>query len=620
MRNEIALLDQVTIDKIAAGEVVERPSSIVKELVENAIDAGASAITVEIKGGGIQLIRITDNGSGISSDQVRIAFMRHATSKIRAIDDLQQISSLGFRGEALSSIAAVAQVELITKTADALAGIRYTMEGGVEKELEEIGAPNGTTFIIRNLFYNTPARAKFLKSPTTEGSYIGTLLEQMAMSHPGISFKFMNAGQTKLSTSGNQDLKEVIYQIYGREVTRELLELRHETEQLSIHGFIGKPSLSRGNRAMENYYVNDRYVKNQTVTKAIEDGYKSFLMQHRFPCTVLFLEVKKELVDVNVHPSKKEVRFSDQEGIYREIYRAINQTLSRKELIPEVSFMPERKKIERQPIFEIQVAKPAAETPAPVVVSEKTAPAKTAPVKLPEPFEIRRKELEPPRPKPFPSGVQEDIGEYKQESLFEDNRLLDPKNKKKHQIIGQVFATYWLVEMEEKLFIIDQHAAHEKVMYERFIHRLKTQESMTQNLAVPLVISVDLRQQAVLETNLSLFCDFGFLVEPFGDKEYAIRGVPYELYGKEETGLFLDLLDGLQAAGKNVTEELFAQRIATMACKAAVKGNHTMSRREVDVLIDELLDLDQPYHCPHGRPTIISMTKYDLEKKFKRIV
>ncbi len=633
---KIQLLDQITIDKIAAGEVVERPSSIVKELVENAIDAGANAITVEIRSGGIQLIRITDNGSGIPADQVRDAFLRHATSKIRAIDDLQQISSLGFRGEALSSIAAVAQVELITKTPDDLIGTRYVIEGGVEKTMEEIGAPSGTTFLIRNLFYNTPARAKFLKSPTTEGSYIGSLMEQLSLSHPDISFKFMMGGQTRITTSGNGNLKEVIYQIYGRDVTKSLLEVQEERNGLKLYGFIGKPSLNRGNRGFENYYVNGRYVKNNIITKAIEDGYRSFLMQHRFPYTTIFLDMSPELVDVNVHPSKKEVRFSDQEMVYRTIYRAINDILTGRELIPEVSFERKKTKVEKN----TEAHKVKETTPEPFEVKRKEAIVRENSGKAFE-QEAVKKEVEekvveePIHQEVLPSAIKEEEKAYhknqepvlscknisgEQMELFSDKKLLDEKNKKLHRIIGQVFDTYWLVQMEDKLFIIDQHAAHEKVLFEHFMNRMKSQENLSQNLAIPLVVSLDLAQAALMDENLDKFRSFGFEIEHFGGREYSVRAVPYELYGNESEDLFIGILDGLAESHQKVTHEIFAERIATMACKAAVKGNHAMTLTEAQKLIDELLTLENPYNCPHGRPTIISMSKYEMEKKFKRIL
>ncbi|MGI6006931.1 MAG: DNA mismatch repair endonuclease MutL [Ruminococcus sp.] len=618
---KITMLDQVTIDKIAAGEVVERPSSVVKELVENSIDAGATAVTVEIKDGGISFIRITDNGAGIEKEQVPLAFCRHATSKITSLEDLLTISSLGFRGEALSSIAAVSQVELITKTPDALTGTRYIIEGGTEKETEEIGAPQGTTFLVRNLFFNTPARAKFLKSPATEGSYIGSLMEQLALSHPDISFKFMQNGQTRLNTSGNGNFKEIIYQIYGREITKELTEIHVEESDISITGYIGKPSVSRGNRAFENYYVNGRYVKNNILTKAIEDGYRSFLMQHKFPFTALFIQADPRKVDVNVHPAKREVRFQNSEEIYKVVYRAVYDALTGKELIPEVSFDPApQKKSSPQPLpsspepFEVrrreQAREMIRETPSYMNTEAETAGKKTEGIKPALSNEGGKKQQQ-----------ENTVQSPGQMSLFQDRKLLDENSRSLHRIIGQVFQTYWLVQMEDKLFIIDQHAAHEKVLYEQLLHEMVKKEMISQYLAIPVVVTLNLRQMELMRQNEKRFRDFGFEIEPFGGKEYTIRAVPCNLYGIEEEKIFTELLDSLDQEGaEEMTPQLFAQKLATMACKAAVKGNQTLTAKEAEQLIDQLLKLENPYHCPHGRPTIISMSRYELEKKFKRIL
>lgn len=672
MKRQISVLDQNTIDKIAAGEVVERPASVVKELVENAIDAGASAVTVEIKEGGISFIRITDNGSGIEKEQVPLAFLRHATSKIREVEDLIKISSLGFRGEALSSIAAVSQVELITKPHDQLIGVRYVIEGGQEKGLEEIGAPDGTTFLIRNLFYNTPARAKFLKTPATEAGYISSFIEQLALSHPHISFKYMQNGQTKLHTSGNDNLKEVIYQIYGRDITRELIEIHDmdDSGSIQIDGFIGKPTISRGNRNFENYYVNGRYVKSKILMKAIEDAYHTFMMQHKYPFTSLYLTIRGEDVDINVHPTKMEVRFSNQEQVYRRVYRAVLDGLSHRELIPEVSMQDENRK--------------KAET------------EQKKPVQAPEPFEYKRRQLEQSENKTVREayGYQADrtstpnnreyhitpevrrpetqtgenretnntAGENrKQESQITDLQsresqaaqvqnvqthdiqtrdiqthdiriqkseqmelfdgiLLSQEAKKHHQIIGQVFDTYWLVQMEDKLYIIDQHAAHEKVLYERIVRDMKERKVTSQLLSPPMIISVNLQEQEKLNTYMDVFTSIGFEIELFGGQEYSIRAVPQNLFGLTREEFFIEILDNLEESPSGKTLDVLSDRMATMACKAAVKGNQQLSRREAEALIDELLELDNPYNCPHGRPTIISMTKYELEKKFKRIV
>lgn len=633
MKRQISVLDQNTIDKIAAGEVVERPASVVKELVENAIDAGASAVTVEIKEGGISFIRITDNGSGIEKEQVPLAFLRHATSKIQGVDDLLRISSLGFRGEALSSIAAVSQVELITKPHEQLIGVRYLIEGGQEKGMEEIGAPDGTTFLIRNLFYNTPARAKFLKTPTTEAGYISSFIEQLALSHPHISFKYMQNGQTKLHTSGNNNLKEVIYQIYGRDITKELIEI-HTSDasgDFQIHGFIGKPVISRGNRNFENYYVNGRYVKSKIIMKAIEDAYHTFMMQHKYPFTSLYLTINGEDVDINVHPTKMEVRFSHQEQVYKNVYQAVLDGLSHRELIPEVTIKEPDQTSEkdnlpnkpRQPIhtpepFENkrrileQTQKiPVQETPIP------KAPIRETPVY----HKSAKKDNTPQEKVPVINEAPQKKTEQKPEQMeLFDGILLSPDAKKHHKIIGQVFDTYWLVQMEDKLYIIDQHAAHEKVLYERIVKEMKNRKVTSQLLSPPLIISLNLQECDKLNTYMHVFTSLGFEIEVFGGQEYSIRAVPQNLYGLTQEDFFIEILDQLEETLIAKAPDVLSDRMATMACKAAVKGNQKLSSQEAIALIDELLTLDNPYNCPHGRPTIISMTKYELEKKFKRIV
>ena len=633
MKRQISVLDQNTIDKIAAGEVVERPASVVKELVENAIDAGASAVTVEIKEGGISFIRITDNGSGIEKEQVPLAFLRHATSKIQGVDDLLRISSLGFRGEALSSIAAVSQVELITKPHEQLIGVRYLIEGGQEKGMEEIGAPDGTTFLIRNLFYNTPARAKFLKTPTTEAGYISSFIEQLALSHPHISFKYMQNGQTKLHTSGNNNLKEVIYQIYGRDITKELIEI-HTSDasgDFQIHGFIGKPVISRGNRNFENYYVNGRYVKSKIIMKAIEDAYHTFMMQHKYPFTSLYLTINGEDVDINVHPTKMEVRFSHQEQVYKNVYQAVLDGLSHRELIPEVTIKEPDQTSEkdnlpnkpRQPIhtpepFENkrrileQTQKiPVQETPIP------KAPIRETPVY----HKSAKKDNTPQEKVPVINEAPQKKTEQKPEQMeLFDGILLSPDAKKHHNIIGQVFDTYWLVQMEDKLYIIDQHAAHEKVLYERIVKEMKNRKVTSQLLSPPLIISLNLQECDKLNTYMHVFTSLGFEIEVFGGQEYSIRAVPQNLYGLTQEDFFIEILDQLEETPIAKAPDVLSDRMATMACKAAVKGNQKLSSQEAIALIDELLTLDNPYNCPHGRPTIISMTKYELEKKFKRIV
>lgn len=634
MRRKISVLDQNTIDKIAAGEVVERPASVVKELVENAIDAGASAITVEIKEGGRSLIRITDNGSGIEKEQIPLAFLRHATSKIQKVDDLLSISSLGFRGEALSSIAAVSQVELISKPQDQLVGVRYMIEGGAEKGLEEIGAPDGTTFLVRNLFYNTPARAKFLKTPATEAGYISSFIEQLALSHPHISFKYMQNGQTKLHTSGNDNLKEVIYQIYGRELTKELISIEHTdlSGDFQIQGFIGKPTISRGNRNFENYYVNGRYVKSKIITKAIEDAYHTFMMQHKYPFTSLYLTICGEDVDINVHPTKMEVRFSNQQQVYQEVYQAVLTGLSQKELIPQVTLDSEKQEKPKAILPEVK----KKNTPEPFEQQRKIREEKAVSVKevretpvysVKKPSLVEKpSSVKSPSPAEKPSSVPVEKNNKilsetapKQMELF-DGKLLSAEGKKHHKIIGQIFETYWLVQMEDKLYIIDQHAAHEKVLYERIVRQLKNRQMNSQLLSPPLIISLNLQEQEKMKRYLDVFHSMGFEIESFGGREYSIRAVPQDLFGMTGEVFFIEILDHLEEDITSKTSEVLSDKMATMACKAAVKGNQQLSFLEASALIDELLELDNPYNCPHGRPTIISMTKYELEKKFKRIV
>lgn len=702
---KIAVLDQNTIDKIAAGEVVERPSSVVKELVENAIDAGATAITVEITDGGKKLIRITDNGSGMDAEQVPLAFLRHATSKIEKVEDLTHIASLGFRGEALSSIAAVSQVELITKTPSGISGTRYVIEGGKEQSLEEMGAPEGTTFLIRNLFYNTPARSKFLKSDMTEAGYINTLMEQLALSHPEISFKYIQNRQVKLSSSGNYSVKDVIYSVYGREIAKALLDVSYENDFMKIEGFVGKPEISRGNRTFENYYINGRYVKNKIITKAIEDGYKGLVMQHKFPFVSLRIEMDGNDLDVNVHPAKREVRFARETEVYTAIYETVRKVLTHRELIPQVSVgkdeptprteqikpgnIPEPFEVKRRqemyghPNRTANIASHAAPTASEV---RSTAPVPSIPYNKPtngtasygsaesahnssassadkykrvdslrenpvygsQPFTKEEEEMfsgtlkdgrnensvaetadyevisEKPAESAPPEVDNEPIKSQKQEppkqlELFEE-RLLAPESRSRHRLIGQLFDTYWLVQFEDNFYIIDQHAAHEKVYYERFVKQFQSQNIQSQYVSPPLIVSLSLEEENLLKANEKYFRDFGFEIEPFGGREYSISAVPSSLLGMTEEELFLEMLDHLTADGSRDAFEIFASRLATMACKAAVKGNHSMSPQEADKLIDELLTLKNPYNCPHGRPTIIAMSKTEIEKKFKRIV
>lgn len=639
---QIEVLDQQTIDKIAAGEVIERPASVVKELVENAIDARATAVTVEVKEGGISFIRITDNGCGIEKDQVKLAFLRHSTSKIRSVEDLLTVSSLGFRGEALSSIAAVAQVELITKTASDISGIRYVIAGGKEELLEEIGAPEGTTFLVRNLFYNTPARRKFLRTASKEAGYISDLMERIALSHPEISFKFIVNNQVKLHTSGNSNLKEIIYHIYGRDIAANLIEIRREEENFSMEGFIGKPLISRGNRNFENYFINGRYVRSSLIAKSIEDGYKSFVMQHKYPFTVLHLSIRGELLDVNVHPTKMELRFSNQEQVYETIVTTVRESINQEELVYQMAFTKNSSR-------EAEKTKGEEGKSIPEPFEKKRLAAIRESVKKDSPYERKyeepsqRKEQGAKAEKPKASCqqaslsdlvVMEEAASYggkkkpvdsqeipePQEPEKGHRKLLAPESVKYHRIIGQVFDTYWLVEMEDNLYIIDQHAAHEKLLYERTMASLKRQEHTSQAIFPPILMTLSMQEEELLKTYMDYFTRIGFAIEPFEGREYAVTSVPGNLFGLNEKALMIELLDGLSHLKGREAPELVLEKIASMSCKAAVKGNQRLSRTELEHLIGELLTLENPYHCPHGRPTIIAMSKYELEKKFKRVL
>ena len=681
---KINILDNQTIDKIAAGEVVERPSSIVKELVENAIDSGANAITVEIKDGGISFIRVTDNGCGIEKSQIRNAFLRHATSKISSADDLTDLVSLGFRGEALASIAAVSMVEAISKVKEELMGVRYSIEGGVEKELEDIGAPDGTTFIVRNLFYNTPPRKKFLKQPQTEGSYIADLMEHLAISHPDISFHFIINNQNKFNTSGSNDLKEIIYRIYGKDIVNELIEVHTEAEGFRIDGFLGKPIINRSNRNYELFYINGRYIKSNLLNKAVEDGYKEYLMQHKFPFCVLHFTIDTKRIDVNVHPSKMEVRISNGQEFYEALRGIIFNFLHNQEMIPDVSLTSktdsskeareaarrENKSVARYRVpepFEVrrienERAKKAVyettnvniDNTINVNASEKsdnvkqetldkstnkviyeTENKKSAINQLNSPISYNvgnnqpQIEQKPTGQEPTNQSLsktdqsapkpEQPLSKPEQLTLFDD-KLLSAKARESYEIIGQLFETYWLISYQDKLLIIDQHAAHEKVKYERFIKQFTTNNIVSQSMNPPVIITLNGREKACLTQNMPHFEALGFTIEEFGGNDYAISSVPMDLYGLGEAELFYEFMDELSDEVVGATPDSIRMKIATMACKAAVKGNTRISRQEAEALIDELLSLENPYNCPHGRPTIISMSKYELEKKFKRIV
>ena len=711
---QIHVLDSETIDKIAAGEVVERPSSVVKELVENAIDAGADAITVEAKDGGIEFIRVTDNGCGMERDQLRTAFLRHATSKIENANDLTSVSSLGFRGEALSSISAVAKVEVITKTKNSVTGSRILLEGTKEISFEDIGAPDGTTFLMRNLFFNTPVRRKFLKQAPTEGGYIADLMEHLALSRPDISFKLTMGNQLKFHTSGNGDLKEVIYRLYGREVANSLVPIQAEQNGIRLEGYLGKPEVVRSNRNFEIYFINGRFIRSSVVAKTVEEGYKEYLMQHKFPLCVLHITMETDRVDVNVHPTKMDVRFADGLSFSRFVSEAVRDALRSREMIPEAQLDSDKERREKERAE--QRANERIHTPEPfekkrveeyrlmeetryavnhpkmqdfiqnpvwsrVKSAMKTENLQDKPAKkqeMPskpeeEPFFTETSEIKPnvnfiETFEPKPEAKTTEVSELKSEAipaenfnlknttsgrgektaveaviyepdveaaaetvesarivsstqinLFED-KILTVEHRARFRIIGQVFDTYWLVQYEDKLLMIDQHAAHEKVNYERLMKQFHEKNVMSQALMPPVIVSLTGQEEAVLKDNLEVFRSLGFEVEDFGGSEYALRSVPVDLYGCDERGMFLEVLDQLAEGNSFGSLRVMEEKIASMSCKAAVKGNNSLSVPEAETLIDELLTLDNPYNCPHGRPTIVSMTKYEMERKFKRIV
>lgn len=643
---KIQLLDQKTIDNIAAGEVIERPASVVKELVENAVDAKANAVTVEIKDGGMTLIRVTDNGIGIPKDQVKTAFLRHATSKIRSVEDLLSVSSLGFRGEALSSISAVAQVELVTKTAESFSGVSYKIYGGEEEAFDDIGAPDGTTFLVKNLFYNTPARRKFLKSATTEAGYVEQMMVHIALSHPEISFKFIHNNKNKIYTSGNDKVKDIIYHIYGRDVAGALIPLEAQNEDVKVTGFVAKPYVSRGNRNYESYFINGRYIKSSIIYKAIEEGYRTFTMKHRYPFVCLDFKIDQELLDVNVHPTKMEIRFRNGREIYELVVDAVRAALLQKDLVqdvlretPKKKELPKTKEVKKPEPFEVnrrkeEVQKVDQQGQGVQQQVEKQRQAVQQQIEKPShPVKktLTASESSKNTKKPTYAGLnyntqKKEFPQYKTDELSSNQMTLreDPvfsvQARPDRKILGQLFKTYWLIEYEDQLFIMDQHAAHEKVNYERLMKNFKEKEIYSQRLEPPMVVTVSMTEAEALTRYKDAFAGLGFTIESFGGNEYCIREVPANLYGIGERDLFMELLDAVSQENGTLDTEVIASKIATMACKMSIKGNQRVSLMEVEHLLDELMKLENPYQCPHGRPTIIKMSKYEIDKKFKRIV
>lgn len=643
---KIQLLDQKTIDNIAAGEVIERPASVVKELVENAVDAKANAVTVEIKDGGMTLIRVTDNGIGIPKDQVKTAFLRHATSKVRSVEDLLSVSSLGFRGEALSSISAVAQVELVTKTAESFSGVSYKIYGGEEEAFDDIGAPDGTTFLVKNLFYNTPARRKFLKSATTEAGYVEQMMVHIALSHPEISFKFIHNNKNKIYTSGNGKVKDIIYHIYGRDVAGALIPIEAQNEDVKVTGFVAKPYVSRGNRNYESYFINGRYIKSSIIYKAIEEGYRTFTMKHRYPFVCLDFKIDQELLDVNVHPTKMEIRFRNGREIYELVVDAVRAALLQKDLVqdvlketPKKKELPKTKEVKKPEPFEVNRRKEEVQKvdqQGQAVQQQVEKQRQGVQQQIEKPSHPVKKTLTASEPskntkKPTYAGLnyntqKKEFPQYKTDELSSNQMTLreDPvfsvQARPDRKILGQLFKTYWLIEYEDQLFIMDQHAAHEKVNYERLMKNFKEKEIYSQRLEPPMVVTVSMTEAEALTRYKDAFAGLGFTIESFGGNEYCIREVPANLYGIGERDLFMELLDAVSQENGTLDTEVIASKIATMACKMSIKGNQRVSLMEVEHLLDELMKLENPYQCPHGRPTIIKMSKYEIDKKFKRIV
>ena len=637
----IQVLEQSVIDKIAAGEVAEKPASVVKELVENALDAGANAISVEIRDGGIRLIRVTDNGSGIPRDEVRSAFYRHATSKISGIEDLDKIMTLGFRGEALSSISAVSRLQMITKQKDETVGTEYEISGGEEGKISDIGAPNGTTVIVRDLFYNTPARLNFLKSPATEASAIADLMERFSFSHPDVSFRLIVNGNPRFSSSGNGRLKDLVYALYGKEAAAAILPVDYKNDRIQVGGCIGKPVISRGNRGYESFFVNGRYVKSALLTRALEEAVAPFMMQHRYPMAVLFLTLPPEDCDVNVHPAKTEIRFRQEGFVYDTVFQAVKEALSEKEFIEETPLVKEAEKKEeiyRAPEpFEVNRIREEEKKQQSTRVAEskaaddymkaaeepflKTAAEKET-QKLPESSALEQETAaqKPAAPAQKPETPPEKTEtNFTQESLFEPE-FLTAEARKKHRLIGQVFDTYWLIQMEDELFILDQHAAHEKVLYERRMKDLQNHMGFSQILNPPITVTLSPTEELTLNRCMDAFASYGYEISYFGGKEYLIQAVPADLYGLNVKELFLEILSDMEEEYKKQPPEMILSKLASMSCKAAVKGNDPLSFEEADRLISELLTLENPYACPHGRPTLIKISKRELEKRFKRIV
>lgn len=637
---KIHVLGTDTVNQIAAGEVIERPSSIVKELVENAIDAHASQVTVEIREGGIEYLRVSDNGDGIAEDDLKNAFLPHATSKIRSLSDLESIMSFGFRGEALSSIAAVSDVELITKTKEDFFSHRILVKGGEIGKVEEVAGVDGSTFLIRNLFYNVPARKKFLYSESTESNRVEDIVEKLALANHQVSFHFIRDGKTRFQSLGSSRMQDIVYSIYGKEQSKESLPLEGAyypssiTGMPTVHirGLLGRPNVTRANRQFELFFVNGRYVHDALLSRALEDAYKPFLMQHKFPFAILFLDITPSLMDVNVHPQKLEVRFQNREQIYQAVFNAVNVALSHANLIDQNPLSPflQEEKAEKKIGIPKREGNRDEESIVPLTepslrkLSEerRTVYSEFDLTKSLEKHSLSEEQQSLAEPGvPFDAPKTEKQTKWnsipKQESLF-SAPFLSEEARKSHRIIGEIFRTYWLIEYAESLYIMDQHAAHEKVNFERMMKRKREKKQMSQNI-LPLSIHLQNKEKEILFTYSRTFQEMGYQWdEEAGGVRLTAIPVDFPSVNKEE--VFLEILDGLSEDSEQLSGESLYNKIASMSCKAAIKGNQQISFQECDALLDELLQLENPFACPHGRPTIIAFRKQDLEKMFKRIV
>ncbi|HHU89544.1 MAG TPA: DNA mismatch repair endonuclease MutL [Clostridiaceae bacterium] len=632
--SKIVILDENTANQIAAGEVIERPASVVKEMVENSIDAGATQITVEIRNGGISYIRVTDNGSGIEKDDLEFAFERHATSKIRRIEDLEDLSTMGFRGEALASIASVSQLEVTSKTEDALTGTTLKMEGGRVISIHQTGSPKGTSFIVRNLFYNTPARYKFLKRDSTEAGYISDIIQRLALANPGISFKFIQNNRTQLHTPGNHDLLSVIYSIFGKDIAKSVLPVSYKSEGFVLEGFIGKPEIARGNRNNQSIFLNGRYIKSKVITKALEDAYKTMLMQNKFPFCVLHLKSPAESYDVNVHPQKLEVRFVNESSVYSAVYHGVKGTLLRETGIRE--FEPKTSEIEvkNNPPVNIPLMEPR--------VNRKTRPETSAEFpkqstlfdRMPEiPVKIEEQDCN------VPGEIEKKC--YKETHYITENEIIEETKASQEigtlketiqttekaslqellnaTIVGQVFDTYILLQCGNNLYIIDQHAAHERIRYEYIKQRHANNQNFSQIMLEPVIIKLTANEYDFVMEKQSAFQSIGFEIEAFGSNTVIIRSIPDFYENSFSVSDFNEILDRWIQTG-SAQSDISDETLYMISCKGALKANRPLSKEEILGLIENLCALENPYTCVHGRPVILTMEKKEFEKRFKRIL